>query len=127
MKIKLRHVVTMYKDQEGPALVLNFWCHDQMRNSPKLNQRARKHVARAGNIHGHGDALDDTNAFNLVAFGANKEDIKQKSLGAIRLLRHAESVVVEICTYISDPTAYLQEGWYKAEVMMEISPKQLGI
>jgi len=104
LKIKLRHVVTTYKDQEG--LALDIWHCDQMRNSPKLNKRMRKRGVFAGNINWHGEACDDTNALNL-AFGANKKDIKQKSLRAIRLLRYAESAVVQIRTYISDHTAYL--------------------
>ena len=103
LKIKLRHVVTTYKDQEG--LALDIWHCDQ-RNSPKLNKRMRKRGVFAGNINWNGEACDDTNAFNLTV-GANKKDIKQKSLRASRLLRNAESAVVQIRTYISDHTAYL--------------------
>ncbi len=119
-KIKLRHVVTTYKDHivglilDPGASILQYagtgiWPCDQMKNSHKLNKCACKSAACAGNINWQGDAHNDTNAFNL-AFGANKEEIKQKSLRASRLLRDAESAVDKICTYIGDHTAYLKGG-----------------
>jgi hypothetical protein len=58
------------------------------------------------NINWQGNSHDDVNALNQ-AFGANKGDIKQKSLETIRLLRQAESALDEICNCVDDCTAFV--------------------
>jgi hypothetical protein len=45
-------------------------------------------------------------AVNQV-FGANKVEIKQKTLEALRLLRQADHALDKICKYLTDPTEYV--------------------
>jgi hypothetical protein len=59
------------------------------------------------------------------AFDVKKEDIEQKSLKAMSLLRQAESALDKICAYTDELSAFV-EGQCKAEVTMEIGPNNLG-
>jgi hypothetical protein len=45
-------------------------------------------------------------AINQV-FGANKVEIKQKTLEALRLLRQADHALDKICKYLADRTEYV--------------------
>jgi hypothetical protein len=52
---------------------------------------------------------NDVEVVNQI-FGANKVEIKHKSLEAIRLLRQADCVLEEIHKYMNDCTVYVQES-----------------
>jgi hypothetical protein len=45
-------------------------------------------------------------AVNQV-FGANKVEIKQKTLEALKLLRQADHALDKICKYLADRTEYV--------------------
>jgi hypothetical protein len=50
-----------------------------------------------------GSRCNDVKAINQL-FGANKVEIKQMMLEALRLLRQADHALVEICKYFNDLT-----------------------
>jgi hypothetical protein len=49
---------------------------------------------------------NDVEAVNQM-FGANKVEIKQKSLEALRLLRQADHALDKFCKYLEDRTEYV--------------------
>ena len=119
-KFKLRHVVTLYKNQEPPILdpeasanyyrrVTGIWHLVQTKKPPDdTNRRERQCQLRhsQSSIINWSDTKSEVPTIHC-AFGANEDmDTQQKSLRAIKLLRDVESAVDEICTYINDHTAY---------------------
>jgi hypothetical protein len=58
------------------------------------------------NRNWQGSRHNDVEAGNQV-FGANKVEIKQKSLEALRLLRQADHALDKIHEYLADHTEYM--------------------
>jgi hypothetical protein len=73
----------------------------------KAPKKQNKKVVRdKGNVNWQGSRHNDVEAVNQ-AFGANKVEIKHKSLEANRDLRQADGVLDEFCKYTDDCTAYV--------------------
>ncbi len=74
-----------------------------------MNAQKQQHNGIARNKHNRnsqGSRHNDVEAVNQV-FGANKVEIKQKSLQALRLLRQAAHALDKICKYLADRTEYM--------------------
>jgi hypothetical protein len=73
----------------------------------KAHKQHYKKVAKnKHNKNWQGSRHNDLEAVNKV-FGANKVEIKQKSLEALRLLRQADQALDEISKFIADCTEYV--------------------
>ncbi len=70
------------------------WCCDTPKNSQK--QQHKKFARNKHNRNWQGSRRNDVEAVNQV-FGANKVEIKQKSLEGLRLLRQADRALDKIC------------------------------
>jgi hypothetical protein len=75
---------------------------------PKDAQKQQhKKVARnKRNRNWQGSRCNDVEAVNQV-FRANKVEIKQKSLEALRLLRQTDHALDKICEYLPDRTEFV--------------------
>ncbi len=78
------------------------------RGTPKDAQKQQyKKVARnKRNRNWQGSRRNDVEAVKQV-FRANKVEIKQKTLEALRLLRQDDHALDEICKYLADHTEYV--------------------
>jgi hypothetical protein len=89
-----------FKQQAGTGIL-----HCDM---PK-NVQKQQHKKVARNKHNknwQGSRCNDMEAVDQV-FGANKVEIKQKMLEALRLLRQADHALDKICKYLADRTEYV--------------------
>jgi hypothetical protein len=75
------------------------WCCDTLMNI--LKQQHKKIARNKRNRNWQGNRHNDVEAVNQV-FGANKMEIKQKTLKALRLLRQADHALDKICKYLAD-------------------------
>jgi hypothetical protein len=80
------------------------WHRDMPKNVQK--QQHKKFARNKCNRNRQGSRCNDVEAINQV-FGANKVEIKQKSLEALRLLRQADHALDKICKYLADHTEYM--------------------
>jgi hypothetical protein len=80
------------------------WHCDTPKNAQK--QQYIKVARNKCNRNLQGSGCNDVEAVNQV-FGANKVEIKQKSLEALRLLRQADHALDKICKYLTDCTEYV--------------------
>ena len=120
-KVKLHHVVTLFKDREPPILdpgaYPNYYSggtgirHCNQPKEPPRNATHHEnhhHHCCAGNSNiNWQDSRDDVTGVNHAFGGSMNEDIKQKILRAIKLLKDAESAIDKVCTFISDCTAFV--------------------
>ncbi len=110
----LRNLPRLYKIRKEPTLDSKATMHQKAGtciwhcDTKKKPPRKRyKKVARDYSIvNWQGIRRNDMKSVNQ-AFGANKVEIKHKSLEAIRLLRQADCVLEEIHKCINDCTAYM--------------------
>jgi hypothetical protein len=89
-----------FKQQARPGI----WCCVMLKDAQK--QQHKEVAKNKHNRNWQGSRCNDVEAVNQV-FGANKVDIKQKSLEALRLLRQADHAPEEICEYLADRTEYM--------------------
>jgi hypothetical protein len=80
------------------------WHFDTPKNVQK--QQHKKVARNKRKRNWQGSRRNDMEAVNQV-FGANKVEIKQKTLEALRLLRQADHALDAICKYLADRTEYL--------------------
>jgi hypothetical protein len=79
---------------------------------PKDTQKQQhKKVASNKRKNWQGSRCNDVEAINQV-FGANKVEIKQKSLESLRLFRQADHALDEIHKYLADPTVKVMRNIY---------------
>ncbi len=69
-------------------------------------QQHRKVARNKRNRNWQRSWRNDVQAVNQM-FGANKVEIRQKSLEALRLLGQADHVLDKICKYLADRTEYV--------------------
>jgi hypothetical protein len=82
------------------------WCHDTKKKPPR--KRNKKVSRNHNNVNWQGIRRNnEVDAVNQ-AYSINGVEIKHKSLESIKLLRQADHVIEEHCTYIDDCTAYVQ-------------------
>jgi hypothetical protein len=89
-----------FKQHAGTGI----WCCDITKNAQK--QQHKKFARNKCNRNWQGSRRNDVDAVNQV-FGANKVEIMQKSLEALRLLRQADQALDKICKYLTDCTEYV--------------------
>ena len=89
-----------FKQQAGTGI----WHCDMPKDAQK--QQHKKVATNKRNRNWQGSRRNDVEAVNQV-FGANKVEIKQKSLEALRLLRQADHALDKICKYLADCTEYM--------------------
>ena len=80
------------------------WHCDMPGNTQK--QQHKKVARNKRNRNWQGSRRIDVEAVNQV-FGANKVEIKQKTLEALKLLRQADHALDKICKYFDDLTEYV--------------------
>jgi hypothetical protein len=105
---KMRNISTHFIIWQGSVLNSSTSMHqhartgiggcDKANKAPRKRSKKRAHVC---NVSWREDNCDDLNTVNHF-FGANEENIKPKSLKALRLLRQAESTLDEIFTYLNN-------------------------
>jgi hypothetical protein len=66
-------------------------------------QYCKKVTKYKSNVNWKGSRHNDVEAVNQL-FGANKVEIKQKMLEALRLLRRADRALNKVCKYFDDLT-----------------------
>ena len=88
------------KQQAGTGI----WHCDTPMNAQK--QQHKKVARNKHNRNWQGSRCNDVEAVNQV-FGANKVEIKQKSLEALRLLRQTDHALDKICEYLPDCTEFV--------------------
>jgi hypothetical protein len=72
-----------------------------------VQKQQHKKVSRNKcNKNWQGSRCNDVEAVNQM-FAANKVEIKQKTLEALRLLRQADHALDKICKYLADHTEYV--------------------
>jgi hypothetical protein len=109
--INMQNLPKLYKIRKKPILdpgaMMHQWAGAGIwhRNTPKKTQKQQhKNVARnKRNRNWQGSRRNDVEAVNQL-FGANKVDIKQKMLEALRLLRQADHALNKVCKYFNDLT-----------------------
>jgi hypothetical protein len=89
-----------FKQQAGTGI----WHRNRLKSTQK--QQHKKVARNKHNRNWQGIRHNDMEAVNQV-FGANKVEIKQKSLEALRLLRQADHALDKICKYLADCTEYM--------------------
>jgi hypothetical protein len=77
------------------------WRHDAPRNTQKQHHKKVARNKHKGNWQG--STQNDTEAVDQL-FRANKVEIKQKMLKALRLLRKADHALDEVCKYFNNLT-----------------------
>ncbi len=87
----------MMHQQAGTGI----WHHDTPRNTQK--QQHKKAARNKRNRNWQNSRHNEVKAFDQL-FGANKVEIKQKTLEALRLLRQADQALNEICEYFNNVT-----------------------
>jgi hypothetical protein len=75
------------------------WCHDTTKKAQK--QYCKKVANYKNNVNWKGSRCIDVEAVDQL-FGANKVEIKQKILEALRLLRHADHALNEVPKYFDN-------------------------
>ncbi len=80
------------------------WRCDTTKDAQK--QQHKKVASNKCNRNWQGSRRNDVEAVHQV-FGANKVEIKQKSMEALRLLRQADHALDKICEYLADYTEYM--------------------
>jgi hypothetical protein len=70
------------------------WRHDMLKNTQKQQHKKVKRNKRNRNLQS--SRHNDVEAVNQL-FGANKVEIKQKMLEALRLLRQADHALDKVC------------------------------
>ncbi len=76
------------------------WCRDTTKKAQKKNC---KKVAKYKSMNWKDSRRNDVEAVNQL-FGANKVEIKQKRLEALRILRQADHALDKICEYFDNLT-----------------------
>jgi hypothetical protein len=76
------------------------WCHDRTK---KAQKQYCKKVAKYKNVNWKGSRHNDDKAVNQLS-RANKVEIKQKTLEALRLLRRADQALDKVCKYFDNLT-----------------------
>ncbi len=89
-----------FKQQAGTGI----WHCDMPKDAQK--QQHKKVATNKRNRNWQGSRRNDVEAVNQV-FGANKVEIKQKSLEALRLLRQADHALDKICKHLAGRTEYV--------------------
>jgi hypothetical protein len=89
-----------FKQQAGTGI----WHCDMPKNAQK--QQHKKVTRNKRSRNWQGSRHNDVEAVDQV-FGANKVEIKQKTLEALRLLRQADHALDKIHKYLADHTEYL--------------------
>jgi hypothetical protein len=77
------------------------WCCDTTKKAQK--QYCKKVAKYKSYMNWRGSRCNDMEAVNQL-LGANKVEIKQKTLEALRLLRQADHALGEVCKYFDDLT-----------------------
>jgi hypothetical protein len=77
------------------------WCHDTTKKAQK--QYCKKVAKYKNNGSWQSSRRNDAEAVDQL-FGANKVEIKQKTLKALRLLRHTDHALDKVCKYFDDLT-----------------------
>ncbi len=77
------------------------WCHGTKKKAQK--QYCKKVAKYKSNMNWKGRRHTDMEAVNQL-FGANKMEIKQKMLEALRLLRRADQALDKVCKYFDNLT-----------------------
>ncbi len=89
-----------FKQQAGTGI----WHCDMPKKAQK--QHYKKVAGKKCNRNWQGSRRNDVEAVNHV-FGSNNVEIKQKSVEALRLLRHADQALDKICKFFADCTEYV--------------------
>ena len=107
----MRNLPKLYKIRTKPILDpcatmhqwagTDIWCCDTPKNTQKQQHKKCTRIKR--NRNWQGNRRNDVEAVNQL-FGANKVEIKQKTLEALRLLRQADQVLNEVCKYFDNLT-----------------------
>jgi hypothetical protein len=77
------------------------WGHNMPMNTQK--QHHKKAARNKCNRNWQNSRHNDVEAVNQL-FGVNEVEIKQKMLGALRLLRQADQALDEVCKYFNNLT-----------------------
>jgi hypothetical protein len=112
--VNMQNLPKVYKIRKTPILDPGATMHQRAgtgiwhHNTPKnVQKQQHKKVARnKRNRNWQGSRHNEVEAVNQV-FGANKVEIKQKTLEALRLLRQADHALDKICKYLADRTEYV--------------------
>jgi hypothetical protein len=109
--INMKNLPKLYKIRKKPILDpdatmhqwagTGIWCCDTPKNT--LKQQYKKGARNKRNKNLQGNRCIDVEAVNQL-FGANKVEIKQKMLEALRLLRQADHALDKICKYFDNLT-----------------------
>jgi hypothetical protein len=110
----MQNLPKLYKIRKKPILDPGAKMHQRAAtciwhcNTPKnVQKQQQKKVARnERNRNWQGSRRNDVEAVNQV-FGANKMEIKQKTLEALTLLRQADHALDKVCKYFDDLTEYV--------------------
>jgi hypothetical protein len=113
--VNMQNLPRLYKIRKEPILdpsraIMHqqsgnvIWHCNTLKNTQK--QQHKKVARNKHNRNWQGSRHNDVEAVNQV-FGVNEVEIKQKSLGALRLLRQADHALDKICTYLADHTEYM--------------------